>query len=219
MPEAVHPPSGAEGDSPSQVVPFPRTPEPLLHNLPLELSSFIGREPEVSEVKHLLNGSRLLTLIGPGGCGKTRLALAVAFKAAEGFEGGVWLVELASLSDPDLVPQAVVSTLGLREAQERPLTQTLSNHLGSRKMLLVLDNCEHLIEGCSTLANALLRACPNLRILATSREALGIAGERAWLVPSLSLPGHKNLPPLEQLPHYEAVRLFVERAGEVASTF
>ena len=224
MPEAAHPPSSdAKEGTQSQVVAFPRFPEAEhpSHNLPLELSSFVGRERQIAEVKRLLlGGNRLLTLTGPGGCGKTRLALAVAFEVMEGFEGGVWLVELASLSDPDLVPQAVASTLGVREAQDRPLIETLSARLGSRKMLLVLDNCEHLVEGCALLADALLRACPNLRILATSREALGIAGERAWLVPSLSLPGGpQNLPPLEELAHYEAVRLFAERAAAVASDF
>jgi hypothetical protein len=170
VPEAAHPPGDAKEDSSSQVVAFPRTPERLPHNLPLELSSFVGREREIAEVKRLLYGNRLLTLTGPGGCGKTRLALAVAFEVVEGFEGGVWLVELASLSAPDLVPQAVASTLGVREAQDRSLTETLSKHLGSTKMLLVLDNCEHLVEGCAALAETLLRVCPNLCILATSRE-------------------------------------------------
>lgn len=188
-------------------------------NLPAQLTSLIGREREIAEVKRLLAEHRLLALTGSGGCGKTRLALAVAFEVVQEFDDGVWLVELASLSDPDLVPQAVASTLGVREVQDRPLTETLSKHLGFRKMLLVLDNCEHLVESCAALANTLLRACPNLRILVTSREALGIAGERAWLVPSLSLPGSQNLPPLEELAHYEAVRLFVERAAAAASTF
>jgi non-specific serine/threonine protein kinase len=105
--------------------------------------------------------------------------LASAFEAVKGFEDGVWVVKLASLSDPDLVPQAVASTLGVREEQDRELTETLLDHLGSKKLLLVLDNCEHLVERCAALANALLRVCPNLKILATSREALGIAGEMA----------------------------------------
>src|SRR5919107_456300 len=229
MPDAAHQQPTSSSDAKkanesSSVVVFPSTHQrPLLHNLPLELSSFVGRETEIAEVKQLLleeGKNRLLTLTGPGGCGKTRLALAVAFEAVGRFEeGGVWWVELASLSDSELVVQAVASTLGVREAQDRPLIETLSKHLGSRKMLLALDNCEHLVESCAALADALLRACPNLWILTTSREALGIAGERAWLVPSLSLPGPQNLPPLEELPHYEAVRLFVERAGAVASAF
>src|SRR5918996_538750 len=131
MPEAAHPPSsGAKEGTQSQVVAFPRSPvaERPSHNLPLQLSSFVGRERQIAEVKRLLGDNRLLTLTGAGGCGKTRLALAVA------------------------------STLGVREAQDRPLTETLSNHLGSTKMLLALDNCEHLVEGCSALADALLRA-------------------------------------------------------------
>src|SRR5215212_11051788 len=175
MPDAAHQQPTSSSDAKkanesSSVVAFPSTHQrPLLHNLPLEWSSFVGRETEIAEVKQLLleeGKNRLLTLTGPGGCGKTRLALAVAFEVMEGFEGGVWLVELASLSAPDLVPQAVASMLGVREAQDRPLTETLSNHLGSTKMLLVLDNCEHLVEGCAALADVLLRACTNLRILA-----------------------------------------------------
>jgi predicted ATPase/DNA-binding CsgD family transcriptional regulator len=226
MPDAAQQPPTSSRDArrgqESSVVAFPRsTQERSLNNLPLELSSFVGREPEIAEVKRLLleDKNRLLTLTGTGGCGKTRLALAVASDLVQQFEDGVWLVELASLSDSGLVAQAVASTLGVREAQDRSLIQTLSKHLESRKMLLVLDNCEHLLEGCAALAYALLRACPNLRILATSREGLGIAGERAWLVPSLSLPDSQNLPHFEELARYEALQLFGERAAAVASAF
>ena len=190
------------------------------HGRPAQSLTGLGRERESAEAKkRLLADNRLFTLTGPGGCGKTRLALAVAFEVVEHFKDGVWLVELASLSDPDLVPQAVAQILSVREVQDRSITQTLSEYLGSREMLLVLDNCEHLMEGSSALAEALLRACPNLRILATSREALGIAGERAWLVPSLSLPDSQNLPPFQELACYEALQLFVERAAAVASAF
>jgi predicted ATPase len=164
-------------------------------NLPLQRSSFIGREKEVAEVESLLAGRRLLTLYGPGGCGKTRLALAVAQDTVEGFEDGAWWVELASISDPGLVPQAVASALGGREAPDRSLTETLAEHLKSRRMLLVLDNCEHLVGASASLADTLLRSCPNLRILTTSRQALGIGGENAWLVPSLLLPDLGHLPP------------------------
>jgi predicted ATPase len=158
-------------------------------NLPLELSSFIGREQEIAEVEKLLTGkTRLLTLTGPGGCGKTRLALRVARNLVEDFADGVRLVELASLSDPSLVPQAVASALFVREQPGRPLTDTLSDHLKHKKLLLVLDNYEHLIDACAALANTLLRACLELHIFATSREALGMSGEVSWLVSPLSFP-------------------------------
>jgi predicted ATPase/DNA-binding CsgD family transcriptional regulator len=188
------------------------------HNLPLELSSFVGREREVAEVKDRLTDTRLLTLTGPGGCGKTRLAL-VASELAEDFEDGAWWVALASLSDPTLVPQAVASSLGVREVPGRSLTEVLKERLKSEHLLLVLDNCEHLIDACAELVDSLLRACPSLRILATSREALGIAGETSWLVPSLSLPDPGDPPSIEQSARYEAIRLFVERARAVASHF
>ncbi len=222
MPDATHPPPReAPGNGRGRPIAL-RAPEsrhpPENNNLPLALSSFIGREKELAEAKKLLaSDTRLLTLTGPGGCGKTRLALAVAFEVVGGFEDGAWWVGLASLSDPDLVRQAVASALDVREVPGRPLNEMLVEHLRPKKTLLVLDNCEHLIEGCAMLAEALLPSCPDLRILATSREALGIAGERAWLVPSLSLPDDpRRLPPVEELMRYEAVRLFVERAEAVS---
>jgi len=185
----------------------------------LELSTFVGREKELAEVKQLLGANRLLTLTGAGGCGKTRLALAAASELLEKFEDGVWLVELAPLADPALVPQVAASTLGVREQPGRSLTETLSRYLGSKNVLLVLDNCEHLIEACAELAEALLRSCPDLRLLSTSREALGITGEVAWIVPSLSLPDLRRLPDIESLPRYESARLFAERALSVKPTF
>jgi non-specific serine/threonine protein kinase len=189
------------------------------NNLPLELSSFVGREREVAEVRQLLGDNRLMTLTGPGGCGKTRLALAVAFEAVEVFEDGAWWVGLASLSDAALVPQAVRQALHVREQPNRPLPDTLVEALRDRKMLLVLDNCEHLVEACAALVDGLLRFCQNLWVLATSREALGVAGETAWPVPPLSLPDPEDLPSLEELMRYEAVRLFSERSKAVGASF
>ncbi len=189
------------------------------HNLPLQLTSFIGRERELAEVSRLLLTTRLLTLTGAGGSGKTRLALEVAAQMLKGFPGGVWLVELAALSDPALVPQVVASALGMREVAGRTLTEALVDYLKPKHVLLVLDNCEHLIEACAHLAETLLRSCPNLRILATSREPLHIPGEVTWLVPTLSRPNPERLPPLQNLLRYEAIRLFVERARDALPGF
>jgi predicted ATPase/DNA-binding SARP family transcriptional activator len=194
-------------------------PEHSLDNLPLELTSFVGRDREVAEVKRLLSDRRLLTLCGPGGAGKTRLALAVAQDLVEEFEGGVWWVELAPLSDPELVARSVASALGVPEEPDHSPIEALVQHLKSRKTLLILDNCEHLVEECADLADTLLRTCPELEILATSREPLRVAGESSWQVPSLSLPDAGRLTPAGELAGYEAVHLFVERAQAVDAGF
>ena len=163
-------------------------------------------------VKRTLSMTRLLTLTGAGGSGKTRLALEVARDLVGSYPDGVWLVELAPLSDPTLVPRAVAAALGVREQPDRPLTQTLCNHLGSRRTLLVLDNCEHLIDAAARLVKDLLSACPNLTVLASSREPLGISGETVWPVPTLSLPDPEAEKSVEALVGAEAVRLFLDRA-------
>jgi predicted ATPase/DNA-binding CsgD family transcriptional regulator len=196
-----------------------RAPEQPPGNLPLERTSFVGRDREVAEIERLLSERRLLTLCGPGGAGKTRLALAVARRLVEGFEDGVWWIELAPISDPELVPRAVASALGVPEAPELSPTEALTEHLEIREALLVLDNCEHLIEACADLADALLGSCQNLRLLATSREPLRVSGETNFVVPSLSLPDPGRSPSTEELAGYEAVGLFVERAGEADSGF
>jgi len=189
------------------------------NNLPLQLTGFVGREREMAEVERLLGTSRLLTLTGTGGCGKTRLALQVAADLLEEYPDGVWFVDLAPLSDSELVAQAVAFTLGLRDVPGEPILSTLRNYLKARHVLLVLDNCEHLLDACATLADALLRSCPKVLLLTTSREALGISGETAYRVPSLSLPDPRQLPPLASMSQYEAVRLFVERAVAVQPSF
>jgi predicted ATPase/DNA-binding CsgD family transcriptional regulator len=189
------------------------------NNLPTQLSSFIGRERAMAELKNLLSTTRFLTLTGAGGSGKTRLALQVATTLLAEFEHGVWWVELAALTDPALVPQQVASSLGISEQPGRQLMDTLTGALQPRKLLLVLDNCEHLIAACAHLVERLLRSCPGLHILTTSREALNIAGETTWPVPSLRVPDTYHLPPMEGLVKYEAVQLFIERATSVSPAF
>jgi non-specific serine/threonine protein kinase len=182
------------------------------NNLPQQLTSFIGREKEMAEVKQLLCATRLLTLSGSGGCGKTRLAIHVAADLLESYPDGVWLVELAALSDSALVPQTVATVLGLREEPGKSLLQTLAQHLKSWHSLLVLDNAEHLLAACAQLADALLRHCPQVVVLVSSREPLGIGGEQTYRVPSLSAPDPKRDATPEGLAHYESARLFIERA-------
>ncbi|MGH2355976.1 MAG: protein kinase domain-containing protein, partial [Chloroflexota bacterium] len=197
------------------------------HNLPAALSTFVGREREAAEVQRLLRGegdrprARLVTLTGAGGAGKTRLAIHVAASLLGNYPDGVRLVELAPLADAALVPQAVAAALGVRETPGRPVADTLVDTLAPRCLLLVLDNCEHLVAACAALAEALLRACPDLQILATSREALGLLGETTWPVPALSLPAATALPVarVAEVAEHEAVRLFTERAAASSPGF
>ncbi len=177
----------------------------LANNLPAELTTFVGRETELAELHGLLSTRRLVTLVGAGGCGKTRLALHAAADAVDERANGVWWVELASIAHADLVLTAVATVLGFREEAGKTLTETLAGQLADQDTLIVLDNCEHVLDACARLAEALLTAAPNVRIIATSREALGVAGETAWHVPSLDAD--------------RAVQLFVERATLVRPNF
>jgi predicted ATPase/DNA-binding CsgD family transcriptional regulator len=211
--------SGEADENPSGVPLQIRGARGLTGNLPVETSSFVGRERELSEVGRLLEETRLLTLTGPGGCGKSRLALRLAREAAASFSRGAWWVELAPVPEAILVPQRVGRALGVREMPGRPLAEVLVEHLRSAEALLVLDNCEHLIEGCAELADALLRGCPGVKIVATSREALRVPGEVSWLVPSLSVPDPQKGKLLVDLSTHEAVRLFVERASAASPGF
>ena len=189
------------------------------NNLPVELTSFIGREKEIAEVKQQLIDHRLVTLTGSGGTGKTRLSLQVAADLLDQFPHGIWFVELAPLTDPKLVSQTILSTIGLNEQPGTPPLELLKEYLHGKKSLIVLDNCEHLIEASSRVTDILLNVAPGLKILASSRESLGVRGELAYPVPSLSLPDIKHLPVIEQLSQYEAVRLFIDRAALVFPRF
>jgi predicted ATPase/DNA-binding CsgD family transcriptional regulator len=188
-------------------------------NLPAEPNSFVGRERDLAELGLLLTDVRALTLCGPGGIGKTRLALRLAAELAPGFADGVWLAELADLDDPDLVARRVAATLGVREEPDRSLTETLAEALRSRQLLLVLDTCEHLIETCAPLVQQLLAGCRELRVVATSREPLRVRGETVWRVPPLELPTTlEQLPAADMLEH-ESIRLFTDRAAAVRPGF
>lgn len=189
------------------------------NNLPPQLTSFVGREHEIAEVKRLVLSSRLLTLTGAGGCGKTRLALQVAGDIVDEFPGGVWMIDLAPLAEASFVSRAVAGALSVPEQPGRELRDTLADSLRSRALLLLWDNCEHVLSTSADLADTLLRECPSLRILVTSREPLGVEGEIRWTVPSLSFPELHEPRPLTDLIQYEAVRLFVDRAIAAHSTF
>lgn len=198
--------------------------EAVPNNLPQQLTSFVGREQELAELRDLLEDRqvRLLTLIGPGGTGKTRLSLQAAGNVLDGFVDGVWLVELANVPDPRQVSQAIAAVLGIAEQMGRPLLDMLTDFLRQRSLLLILDNCEHVIDECARLADHLLRHCPELQLLASSREALGIGGEQIFRVRSLALPSDggevKDWRP-EELARFEGIRLFVERAAAVHPGF
>jgi predicted ATPase len=207
-----------EADRPEARVVAPSARRPI-GNLPLELTSFVGRRGELSEVNSLLSVSRLVTLTGIGGVGKTRLALRAATEARRTFPDGVWLVELGDLCDGSLLVDVVAESLGVRDESGQPVREVLVDFLSSRKLLLVLDNCEQVVEGAAKLAETLLRACPELRILATSREALGIGGEAVLRLPPLPFPGADAPPTLSNLPSFDAVALFAERAAATVPDF
>jgi non-specific serine/threonine protein kinase len=184
-------------------------------NLPIPLTSFIGRAREIEEVKHLLSSTRLLTLTGTGGIGKTRLAIHVARDLIQSYKDGVWWVELAPVVEERLVPQVVAQTLGARESPHQPLTEALKVFLRTKQLLLILDNCEHVIGSCAQLAEDLLTTCPHLRMLTTSREALGIMGETTFAVPALSFPMLTHVSQLQNLNEFESIQLFADRATAV----
>ncbi|HEV2252352.1 MAG TPA: LuxR C-terminal-related transcriptional regulator [Streptosporangiaceae bacterium] len=196
-----------------------RSGRPRPSNLPAELTSFVGRRSELREVKRLLATTRLLTLTGSGGAGKTRLALRAAAEMARGFPDGAWLVLLASIQDPMLVPQAVFGALGVRDLSAGLSLSSLTEYLGGKHLLLVLDNCEHLLDGCATLAGTLIRSCPDLHVLATSRQALGVTGEVRMAVPPMSLPEAGGDLSVEQALSSDAVSLLAERAAAVVPGF
>ena len=200
--------------------------KPPTGNLPAPLSSFIGRKYEIREIRQLLSANRLVTLTGPGGCGKTRLALEVAYELMGKFEHGIWFVELAMVADPEFVPQTIAATLTVREQAKRPLTEVLAENLAVAPTLLILDNCEHLILACAQIAETLLKKCPGLTILVTSREIMGMTGEVTWLVPPLSLPDQLPWTTPRSAPdamniyrESESVQLFIARAESIAPDF
>lgn len=198
-----------------------RTPEAMRTNLPPSLTMFVGRQQALTQVRELLRRSRMVTLTGAGGIGKTRLSLEAAGQLVDAFPDGVWLVELASLADAALVPQAIALALGARGEGDTPPMVLIESRLRARRVLLVLDNCEHVIDGAAQVAQALLRALPQVQLLASSRQALGIEGETVYRVPSLTLPGSaetSSATPAEVLAS-EAGQLFVERAIAVQPAF
>ena len=204
-------------DLPADFPPL-KTLEAFPHNLPAQLTSFIGRETQLAEAKQLLANTRLLTLTGPGGTGKTRLSLKIAQDRLSSFNDGVWFIELAPLTDPSLIPQTIATIFGLRELPNLPILNIVTDYLRAKQLLLILDNCEHLIEASAKLSDHLLHSCPQVKIIASSREALGITGETAYRVPSLSLPDHVQVT-REALMESESVRLFVERASAANPKF
>lgn len=189
------------------------------NNLPQQMTSFVGRERELSDVKARLAGTRLLTLVGVGGLGKTRLSLQVAADVLDDYPDGVWFVELAPLADPDRVAQAVASVLAVVEDAGRPVQEALAKFVKDRRLLIILDNCEHLLQACAELARDLLHAGPGVKVLTSSREPLHLTGETSYPLPSLAVPDrHGNITPAA-LTQYEAVHLFTDRALAVKPAF
>ena len=216
-----HPEHIYQLDIPNLPVDFPpiKTIDVARHNIPAQMTSFIGREKEMAEIKQALSDNRLVTLTGSGGAGKTRLSLEVGSQSLNEFSNGVWLAEFADVTDPGLVPQTLLSIFNLREDSHRSVSEVLIDYLRAKTILLLFDNCEHLIDACARISESLLQACPKLRILASSREALGIAGEIAYRVPSLLTPDPVDLPSLDELGNMDSIRLFIERAATAKPGF
>jgi predicted ATPase len=183
-----------------------------LHNLPIQLTNFIGREKETSELHALVENSRLVTITGAGGCGKTRISLQIAREYLNQFNDGVWFVDLAPLEDPELLPQELANILSITEEPGTPIVSTLKEQIKEKNCMLLLDNCEHLVDATADLVQQLLSGSPDIKLLATSREALKISGEVLWRVPSLSLPEEADQENLDKLEHSEAIQLFLDRA-------
>jgi len=196
-----------------------RTLEATPNNLPQQLTSFIGREREQAEIATLLARSALLTLVGGGGIGKTRLSLQVAADLMDEFPDGVWLIELAGLADPRLVPQAVASVLGVKEEPGRPVIEALVKVFRDRRWLVILDNCEHVVQACTELVKVLLQSGPDVKLMATSREPLRVTGEAVYVVPALAFPGLSKMITPAALAEYESAQLFIDRAVAAQSTF
>jgi predicted ATPase/DNA-binding SARP family transcriptional activator len=188
-------------------------------NIPVPLTSFVGRHKELKEIATLISSSRLLTLTGPGGVGKTRLAIETAQHSLKNFKDGVFWVGLVGLSDENLIPQEIAHSLNVREISNEPLIETLKTYLRSKHLLLVIDNCEHLIRSCAQYAEQLLARCPELKILATSIESLGLFNENTWQVPSLPLPEIQGPLSLKELQEFASIKLFDERAANAKSGF
>ncbi len=186
------------------------------HNLPRQLTSFLGREEVVKEVVALLSQAPLVSIVGTGGAGKTRLAIATGAALLKNFADGVWFVDLSPIGDPALLPQALAAALSVQESPRRSLLETLVAYLGQKRALIVFDNCEHVMSGARTVAGSLLRECPDVALLATSREALTLPGERAYRIPPLAVP-RDGIPAPEEALHYGAVELFVDRMRAVDS--
>ena len=189
------------------------------HNLPLQLTTFVGRANELAELQRLLAAKRFVTLTAVGGAGKTRLALEVANRALEAYPDGAWLVDLTPIKDGHLVARVFGATLGVHERPRQPIAETLLEHLRGRHLLLVVDNCEHVVEDCADLVGTILSSCPGVTLLATSRERLRVSGETVWRVASLAVPDPRALIDLRELAEYEAVGLFVDRAQLAAPGF
>lgn len=189
------------------------------NNLPVQLTNFLGREKDINEIKKLLSDSHLLTLVGPGGTGKTRLCLQVAADIIDDYENGVWFIDLAPLKDGTLLPQTIAQAIGIKEESQQELTKTLINYFKEKEILILLDNCEHIIESCSNLSGELLINCPKLKIMATSREMLRINGETVYYVTSLELPDMDSDNSMDSLTQFESVKFFIERALSVKPGF